>query len=90
MAEVLLDPGHDGLGALDPLQVPVGGILARFADAWERDSVDPWVVSVVRVGYSIPFLRPPPLSASPVSLTAYTPGSEKFVALESEVSSMLL
>ena len=90
VAEVLRDLDHDGLGSPDPLRVPVGGILSRFAEAWERESADPWVTSVIRIGYSIPFVRPPPLSKSPVSLTAYSPGSEKYAVLEAEVSSMLL
>ena len=59
-------------------------------DAWvARPSPDPWVIQVLKEGYQIPFLRSPPLSPVSISLTAYTPGSEKFKALQEEVTSML-
>ena len=76
------------------LQVPaptkVGGRLARYAQAWAERVPDLWVLQVLREGYQIPFLRnPPALSPSPISLTAYQPGSEKFLVLVSEVQAML-
>ncbi|MEL7079379.1 MAG: reverse transcriptase domain-containing protein, partial [Cyanobacteria bacterium J06582_2] len=56
---------------------------------WEEIAKDDWVVSVVRDGYQIPFLQPPPLSEKPISLTAYQKGSERWVALGREVDSLL-
>ena len=37
--------------------------------------MDSWVVEALRVGYRIPFDRPPPLSERPLSLPAYSPHS---------------
>lgn len=68
----------------------MGGRLRHFVNAWvRRPSGDLWVLEVLREGYQIPFLRVPPLSSVPISLTAYTPSSDKFRALQSEVASML-
>ena len=44
--------------------------------------MDPWVVEVLREGYRIPFLRPPPLSAEPIPMSSYAPTSIKGAALE--------
>ena len=70
-------------------RVPVGGRLRWFLPKWEEIAKDDWVVSVVRDGYQIPFLQPPPLSEKPISLTAYQKGSERWVALGREVDSLL-
>ena len=57
---------------------PVGGCLHRHREAWfRRPFLDPWVGQVLQGGgYMISFLRVPPLSPVPLSLSAYTPGSE--------------
>ena len=44
--------------------------------------MDPWVVEVLREGYRIPFLRPPPLYADPIPMPLYAPTSIKGAALE--------
>ena len=44
--------------------------------------MDPWVVEVLREGYRIPFLWPPPLSAEPIPMPSYAPTSIKGAALE--------
>lgn len=44
---------------------------------------------MLQLGYRLPFAQPPPLSNSPISLTAYSRGSVKFSALETEVRSLL-
>ena len=44
--------------------------------------MDPWVVEVLREGYRIPFLRPPPLSTEPIPMPSYAPTSIKGAALE--------
>ena len=41
----------------------------------------PWVVKVLREGYRIPFLRPPPLSTGLVPMPLYAPTSIKGAAL---------
>lgn len=53
--------------------VPVGARLLHFPGAWEKVTEDPWVLRIVRVGYSIPFARKPPLTFSPISLTSRHP-----------------
>ena len=40
------------------------------------------MVEVLREGYRIPFLRPPPLSAEPIPMPLYAPTSTKGAALE--------
>ena len=51
--------------------------------------MDSWVVEALRVGYRIPFDRPPPLSECPVSLPAYSPHSIRGVALNQELQNLL-
>ena len=49
-----------------------------------------WVVTVLRVGYRVPFLdSPPPLSRTPVSFPMYRAGSPRPQALRQEVEAML-
>ena len=71
------------------LLYPVGGILNRFSSAWGDQESDVWVTKVIKEGYKIPFVKIPTLASNPIALTAYHQGSDKFQALESEVSSML-
>ena len=47
--------------------------------------MDAWVVNVLRHGYLIPFVTPPPLSPCPIHFPSYTPSSEKGQALEKEL-----
>ena len=51
--------------------------------------MDPWVVEVLLVGYRIPFLSRPPLSAVPIPMPSYNPLSTKGVAL-GEVTQALI
>ena len=51
--------------------------------------MDSWVVEALRVGYRIPFDRPPPLSERPLSLLAYSPHSIRGVALNQELQDLL-
>ena len=67
----------------------VGGCLANSWLAWQARGVDSWVVEALRVGYRIPFDRPPPLSECPVSLPAYSPHSIRGVALNQELQKLL-
>ena len=39
--------------------LPVGGRLAHFQKRWEDITEDSWVLSVIRKGYKIPFIRKP-------------------------------
>ncbi len=45
---------------------PVGVRLSFFLPAWQRITSDQFVLKVIRQGYSLPFVRSPPLSLSPV------------------------
>ena len=67
----------------------IGGCLANSWLAWQARGVDSWVVEALRVGYRIPFDRPPPLSEYPVSLPAYSPHSIRGVALNQELQNLL-
>ena len=67
----------------------IGGCLANSWLAWQARGVDSWVVEALRVGYRIPFDRPPPLSECPVSLPAYSPHSIRGVALNQELQNLL-
>ena len=67
----------------------VGGCLASSWLAWQARGVDSWVVEALRVGYRIPFNRPPPLSECPISLPAYSPHSIRGVALNQELQNLL-
>ena len=51
--------------------------------------MDAWVVEVLREGYQIPFLSPPPLSSAPVSFDSYAPGSIRGRALEVELEALV-
>ena len=64
--------------------IPVGGRLAHFAQNWAEISDDKWVLSVVRKGYRIPFLKHPILSPDPVFFQQ--PLSQQ---LEEEIASLL-
>ena len=53
--------------------LPVGGRLLHFSEAWTHITSDPWVLNIVREGYVIPFLRNPPLSSTPIDLSSNHP-----------------
>ena len=65
--------------------LPVGGRLAHFQKRWEDITEDSWVLSVIRKGYKIPFIRKPFLSPTPVFLR-----QTESPALEEEVKELLL
>ena len=65
--------------------LPVGGRLAHFQKPWEDITEDSWVLSVIRKGYKIPFIRRPFLSPTPVFLR-----QTESPALEEEVKELLL
>ena len=65
--------------------LPVGGRLAHFQKRCEDITEDSWVLSVIRKGYKIPFIRKPFLSPTPVFLR-----QTESPALEEEVKELLL
>ena len=68
----------------------VGGCLAHHLRQWSAIGADPWVVSVLRDGYRIPFRDlPPPLTGSPVRFPTYRPDSERARALLTEIDAMI-
>ena len=71
-------------------QLKVGARLSHFWQAWEKYPIDPWVISVLKQGYEIPFHHSPPLSLIPQEFPSYLGNQEKFEALEKEVSEMLV
>ena len=52
-------------------------------EVWE-----PWVVQVLKEGYSIPFLSRPRLSSTPVPLPSYSPSSIRGLALSAAVADL--
>ena len=58
-----------------------GGCLSLHWQAWRDRGAVPWVVEVLREGYRIPFLRPPPLSMELIPMPSYAPTSIKGAAL---------
>ena len=67
----------------------VGGRLGLFWRSWEARGAEPWVIQVLKVGYLIPFISPPPLSSVPIPLPSYTPGSVRGLALAAAVDDLL-
>ena len=55
--------GSMDLGKPQLQGIPVGGRLQLFWETWLTMGCDPWVVRVLRYGYSFTFVNPPPLSA---------------------------
>ena len=80
-------PINETLSPLPPPRrdLPVGGRLAHFQKRWEDITEDSWVLSVIRKGYKIPFIRKPFLSPTPVFLR-----QTESPALEEEVKELLL
>ena len=82
-------PSLENTEVLTPLplplpNIPVGGRLAHFAQNWAKITDDEWVLSLVRKGYRIPFLKRPILS--PDQVFFQQPLSQQ---LEEEVASLL-
>ena len=72
------------------LPLRVGGCLAPHWRRWQAIGAEPWVVTVLRDGYRVPFTdSPPPLSLTPVSFPTYRAGSPRAQALRQEVEVML-
>ena len=63
----------------------VGGCLAARWETWEAWGADSWVVQVLRLGYHLPFVSRPRLSAVPLPLPSYSPGSMWGIALSAAV-----
>ena len=57
------------LPALPLADIPVGGRLAHFAEKWEEITDNKWVLSIVRSGFRIPFIKIPPLSSVPIRMS---------------------
>ena len=47
----------------------MGGRLAHFAKKWEEITDNKWVLSIVRNGFRIPFIKIPPLSSVPIRMS---------------------
>ena len=67
----------------------VGGCLAPHWKTWQAAGAEDWTVTVLCLGYRLPFSpRPPALSKAPLFLQAYQPGAEGHPFLTKEVASM--
>ena len=73
--------------ATDPY--PVGGRLQHFWRAWAIEDIDSWVTQALQQGYKIPFARRPPLISAPPAFHSYSPGSDRYQALDAAVQAML-
>ena len=47
----------------------MGGRLAHFAEKWEEITDNKWVLSIVRNGFRIPFIKITPLSSVPIRMS---------------------
>ena len=47
----------------------MGGRLAHFAEKWEEITDNKWLLSIVRNGFRIPFIKIPPLSSVPIRMS---------------------
>ena len=47
----------------------MGGRLAHFVEKWEEITDNKWVLSIVRNGFRIPFIKIPPLSSVPIRMS---------------------
>ena len=68
--------------------VPVGGCLSLAWAEWSKLGSDAWVSEVIRFGYRISFRERPPLS-DPIDFHSYGGKGVKFLALDTEVTTML-
>ena len=50
---------------------PVGGRLQVFWQTWASMGASPWVVSILKDGYTLPFQTKPPLTREPLILSHY-------------------
>ena len=65
-----------------PFRTLSSGCLSLHWQAWRVRGAEPWVVEVLRFGYCLPFLSPPPLSSALLPMPSYSPTSIKGAALE--------
>ena len=63
--------------------------MGKFVSLWAEMGAEQWVVECLRLGYSIPFLSPPPLSLVPVVLSSYRVGSVRHQGLLGAVLALL-
>lgn len=67
----------------------MGGRLQTYWYVWDSLKAEPWVTSVAREGYKIPFLKTPPKSQVPIPASSYRPESERYLVLDGLISEML-
>ena len=80
--------GKSPPGRVPPL-LQMGGCLSAHWRHWLAIGAEPWVLSVLRDGYHIPFKDSPPLARTPISFPTYRAGSPRALALRQEVEKML-
>ena len=62
----------------------MGGRLAHFVEKWEEITDNKWVLSIVRNGFRIPFIKIPPLSSVPIRMS-----QSSFPFLREEIENLL-
>ncbi|XP_066971788.1 uncharacterized protein [Macrobrachium rosenbergii] len=67
----------------------VGACLQSFWSVWQSFGAEPWVLKVLKEGYVVPFVTPPPLSPTPISFPVYHHHIEKFPVLQEIIQSLL-
>lgn len=77
----------------EPITAPspplIGGRLSEFWERWVEIGAEPWVLSTLRFGYTIPFLSPPPQTLVPLHRSQYLSNPEKCLALAQAVEDMV-
>ena len=62
--------------------------MSYWWKVWESWGAEPWVVQVLKEGYSLPFLSRPRLSSTPVPLPSYSPSSVRGLTLTAAVADL--
>ena len=66
----------------------VGGRLQRFWQVWQTMGANPWVVSILKGGYTLPFKQRPHLTRSPLIRSGYANPKRNMVLKEALVNLM--
>jgi hypothetical protein len=70
-------------------ELPVGGRLSHFQQAWQKLSDEQWVRSVISTRFKIPFSHPPPITSGSTSATRRSLSSQQHRIIEEEIISLL-
>ena len=76
---------------IDPRTVtaPGGGRLKYFVDNWECIDASPFVINIIKYGYKIQFVEPPPLVIAPKPFSLHLPPDQQKI-LDQELNEFLI